>query len=267
MDRLVQHMYGDVDILAGPLNWTAPEQFLKFVELEHADNPDRHVSWNYELATRKLALEGGIQWPPFFGHLVGIEAKCAYLPRNTGHVTGGLKSTKSGSGKVHQIRNEIDKLLDLGLDHVVLLDIIANPPESGIDGWAFVNAYELAERSAEEMDLVLRERLPKDSEAAHWIWKAGSVEGGDESLRGVGGPTELRTGKGNSRLVNSIATQANRKEMEGRLRAIFSTFAKPTTFPAVYVDCERCKKIHAVPFGATGCGNRSLEGGRQYTAS
>lgn len=254
MDRLVRTMHGDVDILAGPLNWTDPRQFTTFVDRERADHPDWHVAWNHELAARKAAREGGIQWPPFFGHLIGVEAKCAYLPRSAPQVTANsLKSTKSQLGQIRKIRNEVAKLLELGLDHVLLLDIIANPPVSGPDGGAWISALAVADTSAEAMRTVLTTRLPYDSEAAHWVWSLGSVAGGDESRRGAGAPVVLRTSKGNSRLAISVTTQAKRKDVEQRLRAILSTFDRPTVFPALFLDCQRCTKIHSIPSDGTGC--------------
>lgn len=146
-------------------------------------------------------------------------------------------------------------MFELGLDHVLLLDIIANPPMSGPDGGAWIMSLSLADSSSQAMSCVLRQRLPGDSEAAHWVWSLGSVAGGDESRRGAGAPVALRTGRGNLRLARSITTQAQRKEMEERLGAIFSTFDRPTAFPAVFLDCQRCRKIHAAPCADTGCAN------------
>lgn len=254
MDRLVQSMHGDVDILAGTLNWKDSGKFVTLAEREHSDHPDWHPSRHYELAARKLALQGGIQWPPSFGHLIGVEAKCSYLPRNIGEMTGNsLRSTKSQSRQIQKIRNEVDKLLELGFDHVVLLDIIANPPVSGAEGGAWISASALADRSTEALDTVLRQRLPEDSGAAHWVWSIGSVAGGDEFRRGAGAPFTLCASKGNSRLANSVATQTRRKDIEERLRSMLSTFDAPTAFPAIFLDCQRCGKIHPVPYNSTGC--------------
>jgi hypothetical protein len=245
---------GDIDILAGPLNWSEPGRFEASVFQERAEHPDWHVSWKYELAARRFAREGGIQWPPPTRYLVGVEAKCAYLPRTAKQISAdSLKSTKAQLNQVRKTRRGVEKLLAIGLDHAVLLDIVANPPVSGPDGGAWLKSLALAHCSAEAMSSIFEQRLPDHTEAAHWVWSAGSVAGGDEFHRGAGTPIELRKSRGNSRLANSAATCTTRKDMEQRLRTIFSALARPTIFPSVFVDCPSCGRIHAASWEGTGC--------------
>jgi hypothetical protein len=135
-------LLGDVDILAGRLSWSDPDAFEALVAEERANaQPERHDSWNYKLAALRLARARGISWPPSCDHVVGLEAKCAYWEP----CAGGLKSTKSG--KTRKIRRQVESLLEMGLDQVALLDIIANPPVSGPNGGAWISALNVAATS------------------------------------------------------------------------------------------------------------------------
>jgi hypothetical protein len=263
-ERLFPSLRGDVDVLAGPLSWTDPGAFDALVSEERANaRAGRHDSWNYQLAAMRLARAGGIKWPPSTSCLVGVEAKCAYLdPRTEGISAEALRSTKSSSSKVGKIRRQVESLLDMGLNHSVLLDIIANPPVSGPNGGAWISALAVATESTNVMSSTLDNRLPEECEAAHWFWSSGAVVGGDEFHRGAGAPQELRPSRGNSRLMSSAATRSIRQEIEHDLEALLSEFATPVVFPPVFVDCKACGKIHGLPWDATACGGTSRERNR-----
>jgi hypothetical protein len=254
-ERIVPALRGDVDVLAGPLAWMDPAAFDALVSEERANaKAGRHDSWNYQLAAVRLARTGGISWPPSTKHLVGVEAKCAYLdPRAEQISADALRSTKSSSSKADKIRRQVNSLLDMGLNHSVLLDIIANPPVSGPDGGAWISALAVANESASAMSSTLDKRLPQGCEAAHWIWSSGAVIGGDEFHRGAGAPQELRPSRGNSRLITSVPTRSIREEMEHHLRALFSEFATPVVFPVIFVDCKACGKIQGLSWDDTAC--------------
>jgi hypothetical protein len=255
-ERLIPSRRGDVDILAGRLRWTEPEAFDHLVSVERASHPDWHISRNYEMAALKLARDGGISWPPSTGHLVGVEAKCAYLDASAGRIAAeALKSTKSSSPKTGKIRKQVESLLEMGLNHVVLLDMIANPPVSGPDGGAWISALGVASESISAMSPILGKRLPEGCEAAHWVWSIGSVVGGDEYHRGAGAPIELKPSRGNPRLANSVVTRSMRYEMEQNLRVMLSRFPTPLVWPAIFVDCKDCGSVHGLPWDGAACGS------------
>jgi len=259
-ERVVPSSRGDIDILAGPLAWTDPGAFQALLSEERANAQlERHDSWNYQLAARTLARAGGIRWPPPVNKLVGVEAKCAYLdPRADRIATETLRSTKSSPAKADKIKRQVESLLEIGVNHAVLLDIIANPPVSGPNGGAWISALAVAAESANAMSSILDQRLLKESEAAHWVWSSGAVAGGDELYRGSGTPVELRPSRGNSRLT-STAAQLIRSEMEQRLNALFSKFPTPLVFPAIFVDCKTCGSIHSLPWDNPVCETTALK--------
>jgi hypothetical protein len=244
-------MHGDVDILAGSLNWDSTREIDEYISHEHAEHPEWHITRRLDLAARKLASRGGIQWPPSVEFLVGVEAKCAYLPRNAETVSvDAFKSTKLQPRQQRRIRLGVDKLLELGLNHALLLDILATPPVSGPDGGAWITSLDLADRSEDVMAAALEQRLHDNCEVAHWIWSIGSVVGGDEFSRGAATFLELRSSNGNSRLPQSAQT---REDIQSRLTALLSHFGKPTAFPAVFVDCKSCRRLHHLPWDGSGC--------------
>lgn len=252
---LVPSLRGDVDILAGLLTWSDPGAFDSLLCEESAGAPaDRHESWNYQMAALKLARAEGIKWPPSTDHLIGVEAKCAYLDPSAHRISAeALRSTKSSRRKANKIKRQVESLLEMGLNHVALLDIIANPPVSGPDGGAWITSVGVAATSTEAMSTILGQRLPQECDAAHWVWSIGSVVGGDELHRGTGAPMQLTPTRGNSRLADSLTTRSMRQQMEKHLTAILSNFPTPTTFPAIFLDCKDCGNIHGMPWDGTAC--------------
>jgi hypothetical protein len=69
---------GDVDILAGHLTWTNPDDIRAAVAHWAAVRPAAHPDVQTMLAAKQVAEQGGIAWPPSTDYLVGIEVKCAY---------------------------------------------------------------------------------------------------------------------------------------------------------------------------------------------
>lgn len=254
-ERLVSGLRGDIDVLAGRLSWTDPAAFEELLAEERmAARDGRHDSWNYQLAAMKLARTGGIAWPPAANYLVGLEAKCAYLDPCADRISSDvLRSTKPSPRKVAKVRRQVESLLGMGLDEVALLDIIANPPVSGPDGGAWISSLAVAAESAAAMASTLNGRLPEECDAGHWVWSSGAVVGGYEFQRGAGCPQELRPSKGNGRLESSSAVGGLREELERNLRIIFSQFATPLVFPAVFVDCRDCGTVHELPWDGTRC--------------
>lgn len=254
-DRLVPGLHGDVDILAGSLCWADQKQFETLVSEERRKaEVGRHDSWNYQFAALRLARSGGVMWPPSTKRLVGLEAKCAYLDPGDGRISSdALRTTKSSAGKMAKVRRQVESLLEMGLDQVALLDIIANPPVSGPDGGAWISSLAVATESAAAMSSILDRRLSEKCEAGHWVWSSGAVVGGYEFQRGAGCPQELRPCKGNGRLKSSSVVGGTRQEVEKNLGIVLAQFATPLVFPAVFVDCKNCGTVHALPWDGAGC--------------
>ena len=235
----------DVDILAGHLNWRDPKAFQFVLAEEVKSNPNTDPSRHRYIAYRKLAESGGINWPPFTDYLIGIEAKCAYLDPSANEIKEDtIKSIKSSEKKVQKIQKQVEKLLSFGFDKVALLDMIANPPASGIKGQAWVTALNISTTSMEVMSRILKQRLPEDSLAGHWVWSVGSIIGGDETKRGAGAPIELQKAHENKFLLLDTGVKTHRKKIEIVLNKIFTKFPFPKNFPVVLVDCRICGTIH-----------------------
>ncbi len=235
----------DVDILAGRLNWKDTGAFQSSLEEEIKCNPNTHPSININIAALKLAESGGIKWPPLTDYLIGIEAKCAYLNPDADKITeDAIKSKKSSKEKVYGIQKQVEKLLSFGFDKVALLDMIANPPASGIDGQAWITASSISTSSKDAMSRILKQRLPEDSLAGHWVWSIGSIIGGDETKRGAGAPIELQKASENKFLQAGEEVDSNRKKMEIALNKIFGKLSPPYNFPVIFVDCRTCRTIH-----------------------
>lgn len=230
----------DIDILAGHLNWRDPKAFQSVLAEEVKSNPNTHPSQHRYIAYLKLAESGGINWPPLTNYLIGIEAKCAYFDTESDNI----KSKKSSKEKVYKIREQVEKLLSFGFDKVALLDMIANPPASGIDGQAWITALSIATSSKDAMSLILRQRLPNNSTAGHWVWSIGSIIGGDETRRGAGAPIELQKAAENKFLYVNTDVKTNRGKMEIALNNIFGKLSPPYNFPVIFVDCRTCRTIH-----------------------
>lgn len=260
-ERLVESFRGDVDILMGGLAWNEPEEFQSLLLKYQKDCPNFHPTWHYEFAALDLAEAGGVKWPPSLDYLIGLEIKCAYLnPKASQVCPDEIKSVKSSKSKQYEIKTKVDLLLQMGLNKVALLDLIANPPVSGNDGqaWLIAGAVAAASESAmkqkrarDAKGSVLNERLSEDSPVGHWILSLGAVAGGDESMRGAGMPVELRKAIENPLLQDST-TQSNRKEMEKNLDSILRGFI-PRGFPIILVDCRACRKIHPHDYGQGIC--------------
>jgi hypothetical protein len=132
----------------------------------------------------------------------------------------------------------------MGFDRTILLDIIANPPVSGPDGQAWFTALDVSDLSRRALDYDLKNRLPANSRAGHFVWSIGSVVGGDETRRGAGSPIELQSGVHNP-LLKDEAVKARRSEINESLHNELGKLTAPRNLRAVFLDCEKCGQIHA----------------------
>lgn len=244
MDDLVKSFKGDVDILIGRLSIKNPEAFKTALAKYSKEMPDAHPTWHDYHADLEMAASGEIEWPPRTDFLVGIEAKCSFLdPRASEISEDTIKSKKSSWQAVRKIRLKVDRLLEMGFDKVALLEFIANPPVSGLNGQAWMRASDIAYASERAMASVFKSRLPDDSVAGHWVCSIGAVVGGDETMRGSGGSTEYRK-INNNVFTNDSITHKRRQEMEINLKRILGDLPAPHSFPVLYINCKPCGKIH-----------------------
>jgi hypothetical protein len=240
LEKLVPDISGEIDILAGTLSWRDPAAFAHAVECERTNlPPNSHPSWAVRIAMSKIAISGGIAWPPPVDYLGGIEVKRAYRDTN------GKLRAKKGS-KVRDLHKQLKRdLFDLSLDCVALVDIIAHHPATGTGSGAWLAAGELALDSLRAMEPILRERLNKNGVPVHVLlpvghlaWAIGSVEGGDETIRGASTLAVLSEAK-----ANPFREQRNRV-LEERLLQILSNVPTPSTWPFIMKDCRSCDQIH-----------------------
>jgi hypothetical protein len=241
--HLVPSIGGEVDILAGPLEFCEPDEFQRVLAGTRAQRPDWNPSLLEYLAAKEIAEAGGIVWPPAPAYVVGIEVKCAYF-------SDRLHSAKDSKRHVHGIRKQVERLANMGVDRVALLDVIANPPSAGLKSNAWFEAACRAQDSLKEMEEIIKARLPEDTAAAQFVWSVGSVAGGDESMRGAGAPRIVRRGIANPALANPSADVASNRKLllEGVARTL-GRLPRPSFFPAIFAGCRVCNQIRR--FGET----------------
>ncbi len=243
--RLLRTVEGDIDLLAGPLQWNDPLEFEAKLGEERKIKVGWHETWPPIFAAMSVARNGGIKWPPTLDHLVAIEAKCAYLnPQAEGISRESMKSTKASKPRVRRIRGKLESLLEMGFDSVGLLDIIANSPVSGVDGGAWFVALDVADRSKRVMLTDLANRLSEDSPVGHYVWSAGAVVGGNESRRGAGAPEQLRPSLPNPLLVQETR-RICRHEVQVNLHNELEAIPAPLNLRVILEDCQSCGKIHS----------------------
>jgi hypothetical protein len=246
VDRLDAPFNGDIDLLAGRLELDHPEELRARFE----EDKRKHSNWSPELTARVLAHEGGIKWPPSTDYLVAVEAKCARAqasrdPKNSEKTIVTLKSTKTSTQKMRQMRRSIEQLSEMGLDRVALLDIIANSPAGGPGSESWFRAMSTAELSREEMHDVLQERLPSETSADYWVLSIGSIESGLEHERGALSLRNLGNASDNRRLAPVSGSHIEcRKRVECSLQELLKDLPRPQCFFAVFDDCPACGKIH-----------------------
>lgn len=235
--KLIPGVVGDIDILVGNLDfkeWADYRSALAEMEATYPNYPDNLKT---QLAGKVVSEAGGLKWPPEPVFVAGIEVKCAYF-------TDRLKAAKFSDGKVAGIRSQIDWLEKIGLDRFGLLDVIGNEPAYQEDG-GYWGAMDRSFRSLDAMRSILAGRLPPASPAAQFVWPAGAVGGGDESMRGAGAPVMLKPPAGNPRLAaNEPEALANRAAMLQNIPKLLAHILPPRYFPVEFIDCRRCGTVH-----------------------
>jgi hypothetical protein len=222
---------GEIDILGGRLAPTDHAAYRVMYEEEARrlpSAPPQFVDW---MATKRYVEEGGIAWPPRTDFLIGVEVKCAY------EKDGEIKSKKDSPEKLRDLHKQLRRDLDLGLDYVGLLDILANEPATGDGSDAWWHATSKSFESFQKMRPTLDQRLPSDLPVGHWAWSVGAVIGGDETMRGAGGPRQLREAVHNERTPQ-------RARVDELLAQLLTNLPRPRTWPVLLKDCRNCGALH-----------------------
>jgi hypothetical protein len=257
LEKILPGKAGEIDILAGPLTWRDPQTFALTVKEESVKLPPKCESpaLAWRIAAFNIAASGGITWPPALDYFVGVEVKRAY--RDT---RGHLRSTKGGSGQLRTTRKELNRdLHDLCLDRVALVDIIAHFPATGTGSDPWLAAAAVASDSLRSMESILLGRLNKGSSpikelhpVGHFAWSIGSVEGGDETIRGAVMLDLLREAKANPWRYRRD------RVLEERLLQLLSNVPSPSTWPFILKDCRSCDQIHLADGPCRMAQNRGL---------
>jgi hypothetical protein len=254
---------GDIDILAGNLEWANPEAYDHILMETSQKMPGIHPSHVHYCASMRMVATVGFRWPPSTVHLVAIEAKCAHYDAEKDEVKGRHDS----SGKKQHLRAQVDSLIRMAFDRIGLLDVIATPPsyseQSGV-AWSIASGW--GGRAYDLLKPMLLDRLPQEWQVGHWVLPIGAVAGGDESMQGSLMKVQLRprpgavedSGDDYSGPFRAIPTnpflcggaiKECRNGIERRLTELLASLHRPTSFPAKYRACH-CKSFH---YGETPC--------------
>ena len=224
--------HGEIDIIGGllaPADWTA---YRSVYDDEAARLPGRPAQFIDMLATRRYFADGGMAWPPRTDFLVGVEVKCEYEHE------GVIRARKDSPEKVRGVRKQLQRDLNLGLDYVGYLDIIANQPMTGDHpGAAWWAASGKSFRSFQLSQPFLDERVPENSPIGQWVWSVGAVAGKDERFAGAGAPRLLREPRRNPHTPR-------RARLEELLAKLLATVPRSTTYPVLLKDCRQCNTLH-----------------------
>lgn len=232
--HLVPGLVGDVDILAGNLEFKDFQDFIRAMERVEQQFPGMNELAQQDLAAKIVTEDLGMRWPPESSRIVGIEVKCGYFDRED-----GPRSDKSSARKIEHLRQRLDLLLEMGFDKVGLLDIIGNEPSDGPN--AYLEAGWRAHQSARGFQPILEARLTDDIPAAHFCWAVGSVFDRDERLSGAGGLLTVRPGLPNPLLEKAVA---NRRIMLQSVTRMLGSIAVPRYCPVFFIDCQDCGRLH-----------------------
>lgn len=235
---LIPGLFGDVDILAGNLEFSDVEDFIAALAEVRQQHPDMNEPLQQDLACKKVTEANGLRWPPLSSRMVGVEVKCGYFDRED-----GPQSTKSSPKKVDGIRGQIERLFEMGLDMVALLDVIGNDPADGPS--AYLDAARRARGSVRAFQPIIEARLPEGTAAAQFCWPVGSVFNRDERFSGAGGLLTVRSGLANPLVQDAQEpTMSNRRAMIQNICRMLGTIPRPRHCPVFFVDCQVCGRLH-----------------------
>jgi hypothetical protein len=236
--HLVPGLFGDVDILAGNLQFRDAGDFVRALETIQGQFPGMNELAQQDMAAKIVTEDLGLCWPPQSSRIIGIEVKCGYFDEQD-----GPQSEKSSPSKTKRLRQRIELLLEMGFDAVALLDVIGNQPAQGTS--AYLDAGWRARQSARAFQPILEARLTDDIPAAHFCWAVGSVFDRDERFSGGGGLLTLRRGLPNPLLQEGNGDAlAKRTTMLQNVTKMLATIPVPRYCPVFFIDCQDCGRLH-----------------------
>lgn len=234
---LIPGLVGDIDFLARNLAFKDVQEFTAALEEVRTEWPGMNEALQQFLACKKVTEGNGLQWPPMSSRIVGVEVKCGYFDHDGPH------STKSSPKKVEGLRRQLQRLFDMGLDMVALLDVIGNNPAKGPN--AYLDAAWRAHASERAFQPVLEARLQDGTMAAQFCWPVGSVSGREEHVSGSGGLLQIRRGRPNPLTTSADdATMNNRRILLQNVCTMLGAIPAPRCCPVFFLQCEDCKRLH-----------------------
>jgi hypothetical protein len=236
--HLVPGLVGDVDILAGNLQFNDAQDYVLALEDVRNQFPNVNEPTQQDIACKMITERLGLQWPPLSSRIVAVEVKCGYFSQ-----ADGPQSEKDSPKKIEKLRLQLDRLLQMGMDMVALLDVIGNDPTDGPG--AYLEAGLRAQESARKFQPIIEARLTDEIPAAQFCWAVGSVFDRDEGFSGGGGLLTLRQGLTNPLLENGNAkTLENRKIMLQNVTVMLGSITVPRYCPVFFIDCQDCGRLH-----------------------
>src|SRR5258706_2910830 len=225
--NLIPGLVGDVDILAGNLEFKDTDHFWRELKAAEAQWPGANPSFLQDFACKGVTQANGLVWPPRSSRVIGIEVQCCYFDPNE-----GPRSTKTSRQQIAGKRGQIEHLLEMGMDMVALLDVIGSYPTSATGSDSWLPAVGRASDALHAFEKIIECRLPDDRPAAQFVWSVAGVPGGDESMKGAGRIRQVRRGLPNPLLAsgNSEAV-SNRKILIKRVTELLATIPPPRYCP------------------------------------
>lgn len=243
LERLIPSIKGEIDILAGNLEFADPTELERLIKSFGEENPGTPSAYHFNYCAGKLAYDGGLKWPPSLDYLVGIEVKFSYLPLTATRISSDqFKAKKDSPQKIKKIRLELEKLLKAGFNKVGLFEFLANPPADGIGSEPWLIAGRIASKAAKEMEGTYSGRIAENSPVGHGSCSISGINGRDERASGSISPRIFRHARDNPLLLDE-ETKSNRHIMEQHLTEILCTLPHPRTFPAVYIYDKKTREI------------------------
>lgn len=191
---------------------------------------------------------GGIpEWRPKEGLLAAIEAKASYVKYSS---EGNVVFTSSrGWHQSHKnaILHQLPRIVKLGFDRTILLDIICTPPSSGENGQAWLQAG-LSAWNASDVIRSKIERGAKRQPFEHWLLGWGSVVGGSENWRGAPILNRIQHCEQNIQM-NKPEISSIRMVIANRISDLLHPLSPPLELPLVTRYCKNCRSLHQLHFG------------------
>lgn len=217
---------GDVDILAGPLDFTlSHKDWEKRIEQESRNLPLTTVQSNIiSLTGLRAAEEGMILWPPSMEMLVACEVKVSWFhPEDQ-------KWKRTHKGEAREVKGQLSRLMNEGVNRVAFLHLGATKPRIH----SLANPYFQAaiDGAAGDDDFPLVFNPTEMPECGYFTAMLGAVPNAEEDQSGAGGVPRVL----HPCLPNKVLKQGWRELLQDRL----ARFPRPKS-PWIFIfSCTKC---------------------------